>query len=81
MCIYFIYKWRYQQFKVDSDLQIFFEELSIAILFTLREFARKLLRNNQLKGGKWYTQFNRRRLLKECVLASPPVSQNVTVPG
>ena len=37
LCVNFIQKWREQQFKVNSELQIF-EKLFIAILFTLTSF-------------------------------------------
>ena len=40
-----IHEWRDLQFKDDSERQIF-EKLSLAILFTLRAFARNLLRES-----------------------------------
>ena len=43
VCVNFIHKWRDLQFKVDSERQIF-EKLLMANLFTLRVFARNLLR-------------------------------------
>ena len=43
MCLNFIHKWRDLQFKVDSERQIF-EKPYMAILFTLRDFGRHLLR-------------------------------------
>ena len=43
VCVHFIDEWRDLQFKVYSELQIF-EKLFKAILFTLRVFARGLLR-------------------------------------
>ena len=47
-----IHKWRDLQFKVDSERQIFFEQLFMAILFlfTLRVFARNLLRGNRRRN-------------------------------
>ena len=46
VCVNFIHKWRDLQFNVDSKRQIF-EKLFMAILFTLRVFARNLLRGNR----------------------------------
>ena len=42
MCSNFIHEWRYLQFKVGSERQIF-QKFSMAILFTLRVFARNLM--------------------------------------
>ena len=50
VCVNFIHKWRDLQFKVDSERQRFFEKLFMAILFTLRVFARNLLRENHLRN-------------------------------
>ena len=44
------YIWRDLQFKVDSEPQIFFEKLVMAILFTLRVFAKNLLRGNRRRN-------------------------------
>ena len=49
MCVNFIHKWRGLQFKVDSERQIF-EKLFMAILFTLRDFAKNLLRGNRRRN-------------------------------
>ena len=46
----FIHKWRDLQFKVDSERQIFFEKLFMAILLTLRVFARNLLSGNRRRN-------------------------------
>ena len=43
VCFTFIHKWRDLLFKVESERQ-FLEKLFMAILFTLRIFARNLLR-------------------------------------
>ena len=45
MCINFIYNWQDLQFKEDSE-HYTFEKLFMAILFTLRVFARNLLRES-----------------------------------
>ena len=51
VCVNFRHKWRDLQFKVDSELQIFFfEKLFMAILFTLRVFARNLLGGNRRRN-------------------------------
>ena len=48
VCVNFIHKWRgTYSFKVDSERQIFFKKLFMAILFALRVFARNLLRGNR----------------------------------
>ena len=48
VCVNFIHKWRDLQFKVDSEKQIFFlRNFSLQFLFTLRVFARNLLRGNR----------------------------------
>ena len=52
-----IYKWRDLQFKVDSGQQIF-KKLLMAILFTLRLFARNLLRGNRTMKYFLYFFFN-----------------------
>ena len=45
VCVNFIHKWRDLQFKVDSERQVFIEKLFLEIfLFTLRVFARNMLR-------------------------------------
>ena len=49
VCVNFIHKWRDLQFKVDSERQIYWE-LFMAILFTLRVFARNLLRGNRRRN-------------------------------
>ena len=47
VCVNFIHKWCDLQFKVESERQIFFEKLFHgSFLFTLRVFARNLLRGN-----------------------------------
>ena len=46
VCVSFIHKWWDLQFKVDSKRQIF-KKLFMAILFTLRVFARNPLRGCQ----------------------------------
>ena len=45
VCVNFIHKWRNLQFKLDSERQIC-EKLLMAILFTIRIFARNLQRGN-----------------------------------
>ena len=45
----FIHEWRDLQLKIDSERQIFLEKLFMAILFTLRVFARNLLRGKRRK--------------------------------
>ena len=50
MCINFIHKWRDLQFTVDSERQIFWETLHGNFLFTLRVFARNLLRGNRRRN-------------------------------
>ena len=50
VCVNFVHTWRDLQFKVDSERQIFFEKLFMAILFTLRVFARNLLRGNRRRN-------------------------------
>ena len=47
VCVNFIHKWRDLQFKSRLRTTDFFEKLFIAILFTLRVFARNLLRGNR----------------------------------
>ena len=49
VCVNFILEWLDLQFKVDSERQNF-EKLFIIILFTLRVFARSLLRGNRRKN-------------------------------
>ena len=49
VCVNFIHEWRDLQFKVDSERQIF-EKLFMAILFTLRVFARNLLRGSRRRN-------------------------------
>ena len=44
VCVNFIHEWRDLQLKVDPELQIF-EKLFMAILFTLRVFARNMPRS------------------------------------
>ena len=48
--IYFFYKWRDLQFKVDSERQTFLRNFSWQFLFTLRVFARNLLRLNRRRN-------------------------------
>ena len=50
VCVIFIYKWGDLQFKVDSERQIFYEKHFTAILFTLRIFARNLLRGDRRRN-------------------------------
>ena len=50
VCVNFIHKWRNLQFKVDSERQIFFEKLFMAVLITHRVFARNLLRGNRRRN-------------------------------
>ena len=49
VCVNFIHEWWDLQFKVDSERQIF-EKLFMAILFTLRVFARNLLRGSRRRN-------------------------------
>ena len=49
VCVNFIHEWWNLQFKVDSERQIF-GKLSMAILFTLRDFARHLLRGSRRRN-------------------------------
>ena len=49
VCKNLIHKWRDLQYKVDSEWQIF-EKLFVANLFTLRVFARNLLRGNRRRN-------------------------------
>ena len=49
VCVNLIHKWRDLQFKVNSERQIF-EKLFMAILFTLRVFARNLLKGNRRRN-------------------------------
>ena len=49
VCFNFIHKWRDLQFKVDFERQIFWET-AMAILFTVRVFARNLLRRNRRRN-------------------------------
>ena len=49
VCVNFIYRWRDLQFKVDSERQIFWETFH-SNLFTLRVFARNLLRGNRRRN-------------------------------
>ena len=51
VCVNFIQLWRNSQFKVVSERQIF-EKLFMAFIFTLRVFARNLLR-----GSRWRNIF------------------------
>ena len=53
VCVNFIHMWWDLQFKDDSEHQIifFFEKLFMAILFTLRVFARNLLRGNRRRNN------------------------------
>ena len=46
VCVNFIHMWRDLQFKVNSEQQIFLRKFSWQFLFTLRVFARNLLRGN-----------------------------------
>ena len=50
VCVNFIHKWRDLQFKVDSERQIFWETFYGNFLFTLRVFARNLLRGNRRRN-------------------------------
>ena len=51
-CVNFIHKWRDLQFKVNSERQIFSETFHGNSIFTLRVFARNLLR-----GKRWRNTF------------------------
>ena len=50
VCVNFIQEWRDLQFKVDSKRQIFWETFLRQFLFTLRVFARNLLKGNHRKN-------------------------------
>ena len=50
VCINFIHKWRDLQFEDDSERQIFWVAFSCQGLFTLRVFARNLLRGNRRRN-------------------------------
>ena len=49
-CVNFIHKWRDLQFKVNFERQIFLRNFSWQFLFTLRVFARNLLRGNRQRN-------------------------------
>ena len=49
VCVNFKHKWWDLQFKVDSEQQIFWETV-MEILFTLRIFARNMLRKNRQRN-------------------------------
>ena len=51
VCVNFIHKWRDLQSKVDSERRIFWEIFHGKFLFTLRVFAKNLLRGNR----RWST--------------------------
>ena len=51
MCVNFIHKWQDLQFKKSTPRDRFvFEKLVMAILFTLRVFARNVLRGNRRRN-------------------------------
>ena len=50
VCVNFIHKWRDLQFKVDFENTDFLRKLFMAILFTLRVFARNLLKGNRRRN-------------------------------
>ena len=51
VCVNFIDKWRDLQFTVDTERQIYFlRNFSWQFLFTLRVFARNLLRGNRRRN-------------------------------
>ena len=50
VCVNFINKCRDLQFKVDFERQIFWETFHGNFLFTLRAFARNLLRRNRRRN-------------------------------
>ena len=41
VCVNFIHKWRDLQFKVDSERQIFFEKLFMAVLIYSQSLCQK----------------------------------------
>ena len=47
----FIHKWRYQQFKVDCERQIFWESFSWQLYLPSEFFARNLLRANRRRNN------------------------------
>ena len=55
VCVNFIREWRPLQFKVDSERQIFGEIFTWQALFTLRVFARNLLKRKSPR--KYYFFF------------------------
>ena len=57
VCVNFLHTWRDLQFKVDSEWQIF-EKLFMAILFTLRAFARNLLRGSRRRNISFLFRFD-----------------------
>ena len=54
VCVNFIHKWLDLQFKVDSERQIFFEKLFMAILFTSQIFFQK---SAERKSPKKYLSY------------------------
>ena len=55
VCVNFIDKWRDLQFKVGSERQIFWETFHGNFIWTLRVFARNLLRGKSPK--KYFSYF------------------------
>ena len=50
VCVYFIHEWRDLQFQIDSERQIFLRNFSWQFVFTLRVFARNLLRGHRRRN-------------------------------
>ena len=49
-CVLILHKWRDLQFIVNSERQIYLRNFSWQFLFTLRVFARNLLRGNRRRN-------------------------------
>ena len=56
VCVNFISEWRDLKLNVDSERLIFFLTFSRQILFTLRVFARNLLKGNR-RRNIWGSNF------------------------
>ena len=56
-CVNFIREWRDRQFNVVFERQIFLRNFIMAGLFSLRVFARNLLRRNRRRNIFFYISF------------------------
>ena len=60
VCVNFIREWRYLQFHIDSEWQIFFllRNFLFTLFYLLRVFARNLLREHRRRNIFLYFRFD-----------------------